>query len=156
MKVRGVRVSVEEVEEVACKAAGLPTGSFAVLFDSETGTFRDRKDTTSHVNDESTAIISASPDRGRLLAFFTPKPSETPEESNGLAKLRHQLAMVLTPTQLPAVLIPVDGEFPLTTNGKVSPLRCPHTLDRHLVCSKPAAGALSKNPLLIHSASKHN
>lgn len=99
VKVRGVRVSLVEVEFLACRATGLPPGAFAVVYDQGTE-------------------ASRAPDKGRLLAFFVPNGSR--ESDHELAKHRLQLAAVMTPSQLPAVLIPVVGGFPLTTSGKVS------------------------------------
>lgn len=120
VKVRGVRVSLEEVEVLACRAAGLPTGAFAVAYDqgTETSYTGDR----THV-DGTTVSATSTPDRGRLVAFF--RPSQTSERFDG-PKLRLQLAAKMTPSQLPAVVIPVVGEFPLTTAGKVRHRLCVH------------------------------
>ncbi|CAN0552217.1 unnamed protein product, partial [Ectocarpus sp. 8 AP-2014] len=52
-----------------------------------------------------------------LWGFFEPNGVQV--NSEGLAKLRLQLAAILTTAQLPAVLVPVVGRFPLTTSGKV-------------------------------------
>ncbi|CAM9529879.1 unnamed protein product [Scytosiphon promiscuus] len=110
VKVRGARVSLEEVEVLACRAAGLSTGSFAVAFDPGADTFSVSAPPT---------IVSTSPDRGRLWGFFKPDRAQFLKKGDALAELRVQLSEMLTPAQLPAVLIPVDGGFPLTTSGKV-------------------------------------
>lgn len=128
MKVRGVRVSLEEVEVVACRAAGLPTGSFAVVFDPVTDALRDGKGNCLSADSPPAAIASASPDRGRLLGFFESNQAQVRKRGDGLAKLRLQLAEMLTPAQLPAVLVPVVGGFPFTTSGKVSLYEGPHLL----------------------------
>lgn len=117
---RGVRVSLEEVEVVACRAWGLPVGAFAVVYDVGMGTDGSKGDDSNAVTKG--AIATSSPDRGRLWGFFEPNGLQVNKE--GLAKLRLQLAAALTTAQLPAVLIPVDGRFPLTTSGKVSSSRC--------------------------------
>lgn len=126
VKVRGARVSLEEVEVLACRAAGLPTGSFAVAYDRGTNTFHDNKGDRSNAESVSPAIASASPDHGRLWGFFEPNRAHMPKKGYGLAELRHQLAEMLTPAQLPAVLVPVLGGFPLTTSGKVTHWKLPY------------------------------
>ncbi|CAN0488661.1 unnamed protein product, partial [Scytosiphon promiscuus] len=68
--------------------------------------------------------VSTSPDRGRLWGFFKPDRAQLLKKGDALAKLRVQLSEMLTPAQLPAVLIPVDGGFPLTTSGKVNCQKC--------------------------------
>ncbi|CAB1106926.1 unnamed protein product [Ectocarpus sp. CCAP 1310/34] len=115
VKVRGVRVSLEEVEVVACKASGLPVGAFAVAYDLGMDTDGSTGGDSNAVT--KAAIATTSPDRGRLWGFFEPNGVEVNNE--GLAKMRLQLAAVLTTPQLPAVLVPVVGRFPLTTSGKV-------------------------------------
>ncbi|CAM9510055.1 unnamed protein product, partial [Hapterophycus canaliculatus] len=119
VKVRGARVSLEEVEVVACRTAGLPTGSFAVAFDPGRDTFQDSKGKCSESEGTLPATASTSPDRGRLWGFFDPNRAQGLKQGDGLAKLRLQLAERLTPAQLPAVLVPVEEGFPLTTSGKV-------------------------------------
>ncbi|CAM9786417.1 unnamed protein product [Ectocarpus sp. 6 AP-2014] len=115
VKVRGVRVSPEAVEVVACRASGLPVGAFAVVYDHGMDTDGSAGGDSSAVT--KAAIATRSPDRGRLWGFFEPNGIQVNNE--GLAKLRLQLAAVLTTAQLPAVLVPVVGRFPLTTSGKV-------------------------------------
>lgn len=116
VKVRGVRVSLEEVEGMACRVAGLPAGAFAVAFDQgkQEPSYTGDDDTN---GDGTTAAATTAPDRGRLIGFLL--PNRTSESFDG-PELRLRLAENLTPSQLPAVLVPVDGEFPLTTTGKVT------------------------------------
>lgn len=121
VKVRGVRVSLVEVEFLACKATGLPAGAFAVVYDQGTEPSSDTKGNDPNVDDPATA--TCAPDRGRLWGFFVPNGSR--DSVNDLTKLRLQLAEVMTPSQLPAILIPVIEGFPLTTTGKVSTYGCP-------------------------------
>lgn len=115
VKVRGGRVSLEEVEVVACRTAGLPAGAFAVAYDQ--GTEEPSYTGGDNTNVDGTAAAATSaPDRGRLIGFFVASGTS---ESFDEPKLRLQLAAKMTSSQLPAVLVPVDGEFPLTTTGKV-------------------------------------
>lgn len=123
VKVRGVRVSLVEVEFLACKATELPAGAFAVVYDQGTENLSDIKGDNPNVDVAAPATTTSAPDRGRLLGFFI--PNETRDSVNDLTKLRLQLAEVMTPSQLPAVLIPVIEGFPLTTTGKVSNCCCP-------------------------------
>ena len=122
VKVRGVRVSLEEVEVLACRAAGLPAGAFAVAFDQGTQDPRYPGEDYATV-DGTAAVITSAPDRGRLVGFFVQNGNS---ESFDGSKLRLQLAEQMTRSQLPAVLVPVDGEFPLTTTGKVRQHFCFH------------------------------
>ncbi|CAM9144321.1 unnamed protein product [Ectocarpus fasciculatus] len=115
VKVRGIRVSLEEVEVVACRASGLPVGAFAVVYDLGMDTDGSKGGDSNVVT--KAAIATRSPDRGRLWGFFEPNGVQVNDD--GLAKLRLQLAAALTTAQLPAVLVPVAGRFPLTTSGKV-------------------------------------
>lgn len=120
MKVRGVRVSLEEVELLACSAAGLPVGAIAVAYDQGTEEPNCARHDSAKV-DGTTAAATSAPDRGRLIGFLA--SNETDESFHG-PTLRLQLAEKMTPSQLPAVLVPFDGEFPLTTTGKVSQRSC--------------------------------
>lgn len=112
---RGVRVSLEEVEMLACKAAGMPTGGFAVAFDPG----RAATSISSRKGSSVGAAATDSPDRGRLIAFFVQTALPEEQHSTYLVELKRKLAAELTTAQLPAVLVPVVGEFPLTTTGKV-------------------------------------
>jgi len=116
--VRGVRVSLEEVEVLACRAAGLPAGAFAVAYDQ--GTAEEEGDDggeSAEAGGAAIAVATSAPDRGRLIGFFV---RSAVGEGAGGDSLRGSLAVAMTPAQLPAALIPIDGSFPLTTTGKVS------------------------------------
>lgn len=119
VKVRGVRVSLEEVEMLACKAAGFPVGAFSVAFEPGRATIKRNRSSHGDPKTDGTiaAVASCHPDRGRLVGFFV--PNEEQKSQDGLVKLKRQLAVEMTAAQLPAVLMPVLGEFPLTPNGKV-------------------------------------
>lgn len=121
---RGVRVSLEEVEVLACRAAGLPVGAFTVAYDQGRAEEEEGDgggDASPDAGGATTvAVATSAPDRGRLIGFFV--RSAVGEGADG-DSLRGRLAAAMTPAQLPAALIPVDGSFPLTTTGKVRSAR---------------------------------
>lgn len=117
VKVRGVRVSLEEVEILACRATGLPAGAFsAVYHPGRMATSKISRDGPKH-DMVAAAIATNDPDRGRLLGFFVLEGA--PDTTDGFAEMKHQMTTEMTAAQLPAVLLPVAGEFPLTPTGKV-------------------------------------
>ena len=126
---RGVRVSLEEVEALACAATGLPAGAFAVAYDQ--GTAEEEGGGTADsgspgADGTTTAVATSAPDRGRLIGFFV-RLGVREGAADGHS-LRARLAAVMTPAQLPAALIPIDGDFPLTTTGKVRRKKAPSCL----------------------------
>lgn len=117
MKVRGVRVSLEDVEILACRATGLPAGAFSAVYDpGRMATSKLSSDEPKH-GGVAAAIATNDPDRGRLLGFFVLEGA--PETTDGFAEMKRQMATEMTAAQLPAVLLPVVGGFPLTSTGKV-------------------------------------
>lgn len=117
VKVRGARVSLEEVEILACRATGLPAGAFsAVYHPGRMATNKIPSDGSKH-DKVAAAIATNDPDRGRLLGFFVLKGA--PDTTDGFAEMKRQMTTEMTAAQLPAVLLPVVGGFPLTSTGKV-------------------------------------
>lgn len=115
VKVRGVRVCLEEVESLACTAAGLPSGAFAVAY--VPGTPDNDVDRFLTFYDKMAQVTTNAPDRGYLVGFFVPKKGR-PDDTE-LARLKHRIAAEITAAQLPALLVPVVAGFPLTSTGKV-------------------------------------
>lgn len=112
-----MRVSLEEIETLACRAAGLPAGGFAVAYDAGWATTSDSVGGPPVVDNTITAVATSAPDRGRLVGFF--QANDLRKDDRGLALLKRKLALEMTAAQLPALLVPVVGGFPLTTTGKV-------------------------------------
>lgn len=103
---------------LACRAAGLPFGSFAAAYDP--GSVNATTIGGSDANSEESVASGAAraPDRGRLVGFFVEEGGR--ESYGGLAELKRKLAREMTAAQLPSILVPIVGGFPLTTTGKVS------------------------------------
>ncbi|CAM9120330.1 unnamed protein product [Laminaria digitata] len=117
VKVRGVRVSLEEVEILVCRATGLPAGAFSVVYDpGRMITSKASGDNPNHDGVEA-PVATNDPDRGRLLGFFVLKGA--PDATDGFAEMKRQMATEMTAAQLPAILLPVVGGFPLTSTGKI-------------------------------------
>lgn len=115
---RGVRVSLEEVEILACRATGAPSGGFSVVYDPGRRIAASKVSVGGPTHDGVAAAVATNdPDRGRLLGFFVPKGA--PDTTDGLVEMKRQMATEMTAAQLPAVLLPVLGGFPLTATGKV-------------------------------------
>lgn len=102
---------------LACRAAGLPAGAFAVVYDPGGAAASGAGSGVSSAEGKATAVASIAPDRGRLLGFFESK--EAQENCGKSAEFKRHLALELTAAQLPAVLTPIVGGFPLTRSGKV-------------------------------------
>lgn len=119
VKIRGVRVSLEGVEVLACRAAGLPVGSITVAYDpGSVGSTTTTRETHPDSDELVASAAARSPDRGRLVGFFVDEGGR--ESYGGMAEFKRKLAKEMTAAQLPALLVPIVGGFPLTTTGKVS------------------------------------
>lgn len=110
VKVRGVRVSLDEVERLVCTAAGFPSEAFAAVWDPG----------LPYDGGESSLVASSptdAPDRGRLIGFVVKE--EVDGDDDGLSRLRHNLEGKLSAAQLPTLLVLVTSQLPLTATGKV-------------------------------------
>lgn len=93
---------------LACKVANLPAGALVVAYDPG----------VTDVNTRDKERATNAPDRGRLLAFVA-RSGPRDFSTSSLRELKAKLAAEMGPAQLPAVLVPIEKVFPLTTSGKV-------------------------------------
>lgn len=118
VQVRGVRVSLEVVEMVVCRAMKLPADAFAAVWDPGLPDVLHSEETSASNHGLETTSVSSHPDRGHLIGCFV--QDELPDGYKSVSRLKQELARELSVAQCPTHVVLVEERLPLTVTGKVS------------------------------------
>lgn len=113
-----MRVSLEVVEMVVCRATKLPADAFAAVWDPGLPDVLHNEETSASKHGLGTTSVSSHPDRGHLLGCFVEE--ELPDDYKSLHRLKRRLARELSVAQCPTQVVLVKERLPLTVTGKVS------------------------------------